>query len=691
MRHSISIILLLSLLAALVRGQSVPQLTQSVVAGGGGVSAQGSVRVEGTVGQGVVATSSGGAFSLYGGFDLTFHAINQPPTANGQSLTTDENTPLPITLTGTDDETPAASLVYTVTSQPAHGTLGGNAPNMTYTPANGYVGADGFKFTVTDTGDGTAPPLTSAEATISINVVRLPAVSARDARVAEPVSGQAQMLFTLTLDRAPTSSVSVDFNTSALTGAGAATSGSDYTTTNGTTTFQPGQRVQTVIVPVIHDDAVESDETFLLQLSNVLSGHINDGEATGSITSVNTAGAVLISELRAFGPGADSNSLDNPLQFGNHTNAPTTDAEVANTEETPSASAASDPLDEYVEVYNNSDTPITVAASDASAGWGLYQMGTDCNATPVLVGIIPNETEIPARGHFLLTGASYSLGSYAEGDALLSADIGTNSNVALFSTTDAAALSSVNRLDAVGFDANTSNNCALLRESTNLNPIDNPATLGQHSFVRKITTGISQDTNDNATDFWLLTASTPNAPEKFGAPGPENLASRTLSSITQISTSMVAPCRTSTQTPNRERLISSYNDTLSNTGNFPLGTLAIRRTFTNMTGADVKRLRYRLIDITAGPAPTGTADLRAITSPMLVSIMNPCGVMSVNGTTLDQPPSGALGGGLNSSMSSGTITLGTPLAHGSSIDVQFLFGVAQGGGFRFYIIFEALQ
>ena len=60
MRHSVTIIILLlslliapmSLLVAPARAQSV-QLTQGVVAGGGGVSAQGPLRVEGTVGQGV--------------------------------------------------------------------------------------------------------------------------------------------------------------------------------------------------------------------------------------------------------------------------------------------------------------------------------------------------------------------------------------------------------------------------------------------------------------------------------------------------------------------------------------------------------------------------------------------------------------------------------------------------------------
>jgi hypothetical protein len=48
--------------------------------------------------------------------------------------------------------------------------LSGAGANRTYTPGANYSGADSFKFTVTDTGDGSSPALTSAEATVSITV-----------------------------------------------------------------------------------------------------------------------------------------------------------------------------------------------------------------------------------------------------------------------------------------------------------------------------------------------------------------------------------------------------------------------------------------------------------------------------------------------------------------------------------------
>ena len=66
------------------------------------------------------------------------------------------------------------------------------------------------------------------------------------------------------------------------------------------------------------------------------------------------------------------------------------------------------------------------------------------------------------------------------------------------------------------------------------------------------------------------------------------------------------------------------------------------------------------------------------------------GTASVQGTTLEEPPSQPNGGGFNTTMSAATITLGTPLASGSSINVQFLLGIQQTGAVRFSIILESL-
>ena len=67
----------------------------------------------------------------------------------------------------------------------------------------------------------------------------------------------------------------------------------------------------------------------------------------------------------------------------------------------------------------------------------------------------------------------------------------------------------------------------------------------------------------------------------------------------------------------------------------------------------------------------------------------PCTV-TVRGTTLEEPPGQRAGGGLNSSLSVGAVTLAAPLADGESVNVQFLLGVQQPGRFRFYVNVEAL-
>src|SRR5262249_32636226 len=71
-----------------------------------------------------------------------------PPTANPQTTTTAQGTAQAITLTGSDPNSPARPLTYTIITQPAHGTLSGTAPSVTYTPATSYFGQDRFQFKV---------------------------------------------------------------------------------------------------------------------------------------------------------------------------------------------------------------------------------------------------------------------------------------------------------------------------------------------------------------------------------------------------------------------------------------------------------------------------------------------------------------------------------------------------------------
>lgn len=88
---------------------------------------------------------------------------NDPPVADDQSVQTVVDTPVGITLTGSDPNGDA--ITFAVATQPEHGTLSGDAPNVTYTPNEGYIGPDSFTFT---TNDGA---LTSDPGTVSITVL----------------------------------------------------------------------------------------------------------------------------------------------------------------------------------------------------------------------------------------------------------------------------------------------------------------------------------------------------------------------------------------------------------------------------------------------------------------------------------------------------------------------------------------
>jgi len=95
-------------------------------------------------------------------FTITISDTNRAPTADDQSVTTARDTPVGITLTGTDPD--GDPLTFAIATPPAHGTLSGTAPDLTYNPSLGYFGPDTFTYTASD-GD-----LTSAPATVSVTV-----------------------------------------------------------------------------------------------------------------------------------------------------------------------------------------------------------------------------------------------------------------------------------------------------------------------------------------------------------------------------------------------------------------------------------------------------------------------------------------------------------------------------------------
>jgi cellulose biosynthesis protein BcsQ len=106
--------------------------------------------------------SDGISDSAVASVSITVNSVNDPPIAEGGSVTTQEDTPVSIDLSGTDPE--GHSLTYHVVSKPSYGSLDGTEPNLIYLPNNDFSGSDSFTFKVND-GEGDSSP-----ATISISV-----------------------------------------------------------------------------------------------------------------------------------------------------------------------------------------------------------------------------------------------------------------------------------------------------------------------------------------------------------------------------------------------------------------------------------------------------------------------------------------------------------------------------------------
>jgi hypothetical protein len=83
--------------------------------------------------------------------------FNDPPVALSQAVVTTLDAPIDITLQATDEE--GDDLTFTVVTPPVHGALTGVAPNLTYTPENGYEGTDTFLFVAND-GENDSGPAT---------------------------------------------------------------------------------------------------------------------------------------------------------------------------------------------------------------------------------------------------------------------------------------------------------------------------------------------------------------------------------------------------------------------------------------------------------------------------------------------------------------------------------------------------
>jgi subtilisin family serine protease/subtilisin-like proprotein convertase family protein len=108
-----------------------------------------------------------------------------------------------------------------------------------------------------------------------------PRIAVSDLMVVEGDSGDTTATFAVTLSNPIGESVTVDF----ATADGTAAAGSDYEVASGTLTFAPGEAAKTVNVVVHGDTLIEPDETFFLNLTQVVGASLADSQAVATIQS----------------------------------------------------------------------------------------------------------------------------------------------------------------------------------------------------------------------------------------------------------------------------------------------------------------------------------------------------------------------------------------------------------------------
>ncbi len=148
-----------------------------------------------------------------------------------------------------------------------------------------YIGVSGIGNTAYNpiSGSGTTASSSTGSYGLEISTANTPAITINNPAAVSPSSGQTSITFTVDLDFAAATAVTVNYTTVD----GTAIAGTDYTATSGTLTFEPGETSQTITVPVLTDANASGTLTFSLDLSSPSSNAVLDGgQATGTITDL---------------------------------------------------------------------------------------------------------------------------------------------------------------------------------------------------------------------------------------------------------------------------------------------------------------------------------------------------------------------------------------------------------------------
>jgi hypothetical protein len=410
--------------------------------------------------------------------------------------------------------------------------------------------------------------------------------------------------------------------------------------------------------------------------------------------------------------------------------------------------------DEFIEIYNATNSSVSVCATDGSTGWTLATRSAE--GAPIELTTIPNGTSIPSRGHYLIVGGGYSLGTNAQRASfasptplaivqkitqdpihLTSEDVQGAITATGYIVNDLpttitsyvgrvpgllASTTSLTRLTANGngaYSTDITDNAGVALFSTS-NPVNFTAERrldavgfsnmsgpnaelyrdgsglppisgdGEYSFVRKVSAGTGYFPQD-----------TNNNASDFW------FISTTGGTFGGVVSILGAPSPENLSSP-RQRFLGfgwldpsvPYNSApnwvrcQACTGPYATyGTLALRLTFTNNTGETITRFRIRAYDITTLNSPGYIAG-GGQADVRLLSSSDTTATMSDGSTVTVRGTTVEVPPDQPNGGGLNTSLLlpldEAGLPPGQRISVQFLLGIQQSGYFRFFAVMEAL-
>ena len=363
---------------------------------------------------------------------ITVNAGNDAPTATAQSVSTDEDTALPITLAGTDPENDTLS--FAIGTGPGNGSLSGTAPNVTYTPDADYNGPDSFTFTVDD------GEFTSSAATVSITVN---AVNDAPTATAQSVSTDEDVAVGITLSGSDPEGDTLSFTivTQPIGGSLSVTaanvvytpdaglSGPDsFTFTVSDGEFTSAEATVTIDVAAVNDaptataQSVSTDEDTALPITLAGTDPENDTLTFAIVTGPGNGTLSGTAPNLTYTPNTDFNGTDSftfTVNDGEFTSAEVTvtlDVTAVNDGPTSTAQSVSTPEDTAL--------PITLAGTDPENDTLSFAIGTG-PGNGSLSGVAPNVTYTPDADYKRPDSFTFTVsdGEFASAEATVTIDV----------------------------------------------------------------------------------------------------------------------------------------------------------------------------------------------------------------------------------------------------------------------------